>query len=104
MAQKWLTGANPIPSLAVATTTQGGPVNEVQRVGFTASMTLTSGTFTLTFSGQTTSAVAYNASAATVEAALVALSNIGSGDVAVTKSSQLSRVLPGDCLELFPAR
>jgi hypothetical protein len=43
-----------------------------------------SGTFTLTFSGQTTAAIAWNASAATVQAALEALSNIAPGDVAVS--------------------
>lgn len=44
----------------------------------------TGGTFTITYSGQTTSAIPYNASAATVQAALQALSNIGSGNVTVT--------------------
>jgi hypothetical protein len=47
----------------------------------------TGGTFTLTFSGQTTSAIAYNASAATLQTALEALSNIGVGDVTVAKPS-----------------
>ena len=41
------------------------------------------GTFTLTFDGQTTGNIAYNASAATVQAALEALSNIAPGDVTV---------------------
>ena len=58
------------------------PVNEVQTVTITGSPT--GGTFTLTYSGQTTGSIAYNASAATVQTALVALSNIGSGQVAVT--------------------
>ncbi len=40
-----------------------------------------SGTFTLTFDGQTTAPIAYNASAADVRAALEALSNIAPGDV-----------------------
>lgn len=40
--------------------------------------------FTLTHSGQTTGAIAANASAATVQAALVALSNFEPGDVTVT--------------------
>jgi hypothetical protein len=44
-----------------------------------------SGTFTLTYNGQTTTGIAWNASAATVQSALEALSNIGVGDVAVTK-------------------
>lgn len=44
----------------------------------------TGGTFTLTWSGQTTAAIAFNADAATVQAALEALSNIAPGDVSVT--------------------
>lgn len=44
----------------------------------------TSGTFTITYDGQTTSAIAYNATAATVQTALEALSNIAVGDVVVT--------------------
>lgn len=47
----------------------------------------TAGTFTLTYNGQTTSALAYNASAATIQAALEGLSTIGSGNVVVTASS-----------------
>lgn len=45
------------------------------------------GTFTLTFGGQVTSAIAYDATAATVEAALEALSTIGQGNVKVTGSA-----------------
>ena len=43
----------------------------------------TGGTFTLTFGAATTSSIAYNASAATVQAALVALGTIGAGGVEV---------------------
>jgi hypothetical protein len=57
-------------------------VNEKQRV--TVATGVTGGTFTLTYSGQTTGTIAYNASAATVSAALIALSNIDAGEVAVT--------------------
>lgn len=72
--------------IAVTETTAGtAGGNEVQTVTLTP--TPTGGTFTLTYSGQTTSAIAYNASAATVDAALEALSNIGAGDVAVTGSA-----------------
>ncbi len=79
--EKWITNsAN--PSLSVSTTTQGGNLNEVQRVGWTASSSM-SGTFTLTFSGQTTSAISASATAAQVASALEALSNIGTGDVQV---------------------
>lgn len=60
-------------------------VNEQQTVTITGSPT--GGTFTLTFGGQTTSAIAYNATAATVEAALEALSTIGQGNVQVTGSA-----------------
>lgn len=44
----------------------------------------TSGTFTLTFDGQTTSGIAFDASASAVQSALEALSNIAPGDVDVT--------------------
>ena len=59
-----------------------GDVSEVQRVTITG--TPTGGTFTLTFSGQTTAGIAYNAAAAAVQSALEALSNLAVGDVAVT--------------------
>jgi hypothetical protein len=63
---------------------QGAPVpvagtDEVQTVTVTGSPT--GGTYTLTFSGQTTSGIAYNATAAAVQSALEALSNVESGDV-----------------------
>jgi hypothetical protein len=56
-------------------------VNELQTVTVTGA---SSGTFTLTYSGQTTTTIAYNAVASVVQAALEGLSNIDLGDVAVT--------------------
>ena len=56
--------------------------NEKQTITITG--TPTGGTFTLTYSGQTTAAIAYNASATDIQTALEALSNIASGDVACT--------------------
>jgi len=56
--------------------------NEVQTLTVTGGPT--GGTFTITFSGQTTSALAYNATAAQVQSALEALSNVAPGDVTVT--------------------
>jgi hypothetical protein len=44
----------------------------------------TSGTFTLTYQGQTTEAIAYNAEATAVQTALEALSTVGAGNVAVS--------------------
>lgn len=44
----------------------------------------TGGTFTLTFNGQTTAGIAFNAAASAVEAALELLSTIGEGNVQVT--------------------
>lgn len=55
---------------------------EVQTVTITG--TPTGGTVTLTFDGETTGAIAYNATAATVLAALEALSNVDVGSVVVT--------------------
>lgn len=56
-------------------------VNEVQTVTITGGPT--GGTFRLTWNGQQTAVIAYNANAATVQAALEALSNIGVGNVVV---------------------
>ncbi|MDX2539795.1 hypothetical protein PV437_42580 [Streptomyces scabiei] len=53
--------------------------NEVQSVAITGDPT--GGTYTLTYSGQTTAGIAYNATAGAVQSALEALSNIGVGDV-----------------------
>lgn len=60
-------------------------VREVQTVTITGGPT--GGTFTLTWNAQTTAGIAYNASAAAVQAALEALSNIAVGDVVVTGSA-----------------
>lgn len=59
--------------------------SEVQTVTITGSPT--GGTFTLTFNGQTTAGIAFNAAASAVQSALVALSSVGSGNVAVTGST-----------------
>lgn len=57
-------------------------ITTVQTVTITG--TPTGGNFTLTFSGQPTGNIAYNATAQAVENALLALSNIGPGDVSVS--------------------
>lgn len=54
-------------------------VNELQTLIISGAPT--GGDFTITYDGQTTSAIAYNANAAAVQSALEALSNIGVGDV-----------------------
>lgn len=67
----------------VATQTQGGVgTDEVQTL--TIPTTATGGTFTITYDGQTTAAIAYNATAADVQTALLLLSNLDTGDVVVT--------------------
>ena len=60
----------------------GNPVDEVQTVTITGAPT--GGTFRLTYGGQQTATIAYNATTAVVTTALEALSNIGVGDVVVT--------------------
>jgi len=65
----------------------GAPTNgtsEVQTVTVTG--TPTGGTFKLSYRGRATTAIAYNANSATVQAALEALSTIGSGNVAASGS------------------
>lgn len=62
--------------------------NESQDLEFSDGVnTPTGGTFTLTYAGQTTSAIAYDISAAGLTAALEALSTIGAGNVSCTKGT-----------------
>ena len=76
-----LTGGT-TPAPAVAHTTTGALASDVQTLSITG--TPTGGTFTLAFGGQTTAAIPYNATATQVQAALVALSSIGAGNVTCT--------------------
>ena len=88
--QSSLTGVD--PTLTPSTTTAGvAAVNEVQRL--TMAGVPFGGTFTITYSGQTTSALAYNASNATIQAALTALSNIGV-DECVVSAGPLAAATP----------
>lgn len=83
-----------IESLQITTTTGVGTAaasaavvhqNTVQTV--TIGGTPTGGTFTLSYGGQTTAAIAYNATSAAVQSALEALTTIGAGNVTVTGSA-----------------
>jgi hypothetical protein len=66
-------------------TSGGGAVSEVQTVTITG--VPTGGDFTLTFNGQTTGDIAFDAAAAAVELAIEALSNVGAGNATVTGSA-----------------
>lgn len=71
-----------VPVLVCDGTNLLGGNNETQIITITGAPD--GGTFTVTYSGQTTGNIAFDASAATVDTALEALSNIGAGDVTVT--------------------
>jgi hypothetical protein len=58
------------------------PISEQQTLTITGSPT--GGSFTLTYAGQTTTAIQWNAAASAVQSALIALSNIGPLDVVAT--------------------
>ena len=58
--------------------------SEIQSL--TKTSAATAGTFTLTYDGHTTAAIAYNASTAAIQAALEALSNVNSGDITLAGS------------------
>jgi hypothetical protein len=62
--------------------TLAGAGNEVQ----TITVTGVAGTFTLTFNGQTTAQLAFNATPSVVDAALESLSSVGAGNVNVTSA------------------
>lgn len=73
-----------VATSTIATTVSGvAHINEVQDVGVSTTGILTGGTFTLTYNGQTTGALGPGSD---VDAALEGLSNIGAGDVSVTKT------------------
>jgi hypothetical protein len=77
-------GFTPSYSLLASSVLPSG-IDEIQTV--TIGGGPTGGTFTLTYAGQTTSALAFNAAANLVEDALEALSTIGNGNVRVTGSA-----------------
>jgi hypothetical protein len=68
--------------LGTKAVTSPGGTSEV--TSLTKSGTISGGTFTITYSAQTTAAIAWDATAAQVQAALEALSNVAPGDVAVS--------------------
>lgn len=73
-------------ALAISATTAQNEINTI-----TANATPnTGGTFTLTVNGQTTAAIAFNATAAIVQAALEALSNVEVGDVVCVGSVDIN--------------
>lgn len=78
----------------VANGAASGGTNEQQTITIDA----TGGTFTVTYDGQTTGAVAYNAAAGTLEDALEALSNLAPGDVEVTKAGSVFTLTFGGTL------
>ncbi len=88
-AEKWQSGTT-APSLTVAVTQEGGSINEKQSVGWTFSGSSISGTYTLSHNGQTTGAIAWNVSAATIQTALEGLSTIGTGNILVELASSNS--------------
>jgi hypothetical protein len=69
----------------------GTGVSEVQTITITGAPT--GGTFSLTFGGQTTPALAYNAAPSAVQTALQALSSIGAGNATVTGTAGSSYVV-----------
>jgi YD repeat-containing protein len=76
-----------VPTLTTSTTQQGGQVDEIQNVGWTTYSWFITGTFTISFDGQTTSALASNATAASIQSALESLSTVGTGNVLVTDTT-----------------
>ncbi len=61
----------------------GYPPSAAEVQVLTTTQAANTGTFTLTYEGETTDPISYNADAATIQAALEALSNIEEGDITV---------------------
>jgi len=73
-----------------ATTVVQGSVSDDEIQRFNLSTTVTGGTWEISFSGETTSSLAWNAAAADVTAALEALTAIGAGQVTTTAVTSAS--------------
>ncbi len=78
-----ITNQQALTALAEAISSIAGN-NDLQRITIDGAG---SGNFALTFNGQTTAALAFNASAATVQAALEALPGVGAGQVSVSQNA-----------------
>jgi uncharacterized repeat protein (TIGR01451 family) len=76
-------GTGEVLVFVVLVTAAAPPVNQVETVALSNA---TGGTYTLTFNGQTTGALAFNAPVTQVQAALQGLSTVGFGNVTVTGS------------------
>lgn len=63
----------------------GAVIDNLQIAAITGAPT--GGTFTLTYKSQTTAGIAFNATAAAVQSALIALSSVGAGNVTVSGSA-----------------
>ncbi len=74
----------PVSVTYAAGTVLGETIGTNELVKVTISGAVTGGDFTLTFGGQTTAAIIYNADAQAVQQALEALSTIGDGNIKVT--------------------
>ncbi|VTR94318.1 rhs repeat-associated core domain-containing protein : RHS repeat-associated core domain protein OS=Singulisphaera acidiphila (strain ATCC BAA-1392 / DSM 18658 / VKM B-2454 / MOB10) GN=Sinac_0291 PE=4 SV=1: RHS_repeat: RHS_repeat [Gemmata massiliana] len=77
-------GSAPSGSATVLVSATRYATDAVQTVALAGA---TGGTFTLSFGGSTTGAIAYNASAATVQTALAGLASIGAGNVQVSAAA-----------------
>jgi NHL repeat-containing protein len=74
----------PVPDASAGVSTAVAAISATGPGTGTLAVTARGGTFTLSFNGETTTTVPYNASAATVQAALEALPSIGAGNIAVS--------------------
>lgn len=77
----YIRSGQPVALVAGLLVPYASGVNEVQTINLGAA---TAGTITITFDGETTGAIAFNATASAVQTALDALSNVDAGDIVVT--------------------
>ncbi len=96
LASYWRMGEQ-LPTITIATLVNGAAavpdvspaVNEVQTITIANA---TAGTFTLTFGANTTSALAYNVTAALMQTALTGLASIGANNATVTLDGKVYTV------------
>ncbi|MHC4105235.1 MAG: flagellar filament capping protein FliD, partial [Planctomycetota bacterium] len=74
-------------------------VSEVQTLTLTAGNP-NNGTYTLTYNGETTSAIDYNAGASVIQAAINALTHVNAGDITVSETG-VAGIVDGDVIFTF---
>jgi hypothetical protein len=89
------TGTAAGTTMSISTATDGQTIQSYTTETYTHAFTATGGTFTLSYGGNATTALAYNASAATIQTALRLLAGLSAATVTGTTSKTITTGIAG---------